>query len=267
MAAWWVGTELNCHSTEAGRLQRLGFASTQPTHDGCGTMPIGFRVPRFPAGAPGPCPPGPCPVSLSKWRSAEVTIPTRCRAHRFSKRARRHRRLTLRLVIAAGFNPRAPASDTSALSRRAWRRLDAFNCLLARAREDRAPSSAAGAETACPFWPKGSVRVAGFGPAASRVQGGRSCGLSYTLCGLATLGRIELPRPRRQHGVLPLNERVMVRTGELESPNTTFSRWRLCRFAYVRILSLVNQPGFEPGVGIRLPIKSRVPSAAWRHWS
>jgi hypothetical protein len=59
----------------------------------------------------------------------------------------------------------------------------------------------------------------------------------------------------------------MVRTGELESPNTTFSRWRLCRFAYVRKCHLVNQPGFEPGMGLRLPIKSRVPSAARRHWS
>jgi hypothetical protein len=32
-AAWWAGTELNGHSTEAGRLQRLGLANAQPARN------------------------------------------------------------------------------------------------------------------------------------------------------------------------------------------------------------------------------------------
>ena len=169
---------MNCHSTEAGRLQRLGFASTQPTHDGCA---------------------GPKRTAYLLVVSQAGLAVLHC------------------VSIAVSLLPRRCAA-TSAVAREL--------------------SEGRGSDP--------QLSLLSYATRIGQGSGLRSCGflrpgqalsrLSYALLWMATLGRIELPRPRRQRGVLPLNERVMVRTGEVESPNTTFSRWRLCQFAYVRIV-------------------------------
>src|SRR6266403_4673363 len=100
----------------------------------------------------------------------------------FSKRARRHRQLTLRLAVAAGFDPATSRLGNECSVLLSYATLDGFKCAVCGcAREiesDHQHLTGAG----LPIWPNAElVRVAGFDPAASCVRGRRSPRLSYTL--------------------------------------------------------------------------------------
>ena len=178
------------------------------------------------------------------WRSAEVTIPTRCRAHRFQN--------------GPGASPvNAPIGHRGRLR----------SCDLSLRKRVLCPAELRDA-LCFPFLDRNAelVRVAGFD--SGGLLRPRQALLQAELYPVV----IGDPWENRTPATASTARRPATeRKGHGAHRRSRISKHHLLKMAALPVClcahcHLVN-PGFEPGTGFRLPIKSRVPSAARRHWS
>ena len=200
---------MNCHSTEAGRLQRLGFASTQPTHDGCaGPKRTAYLLVVSQAGL----------AVLHCVSIAVSLLPRRCAATSAVARE---------LSEGRGSDPQL---SLLSYATRIGQGSRLRSCGFLR------PGQALSRLSLC-------LAVVGD-PWENRTP--------------ATASTARRPATERKGHGAHRRSRIS------KHPLLKMAALPVCLCAHCR---LVNQPGFEPGTGFRLPIKSRVPSAARRHWS